>query len=123
MEKLLAIAGLGQKVYGRWLFQHLLSGIIVVVGLTIVTAIMVSATLIGSLIAAYYMLLQHGTEPYLAMIIIGVSGVLTIVILVLLTLASLYHLRQMPRTLLEKSPLTSGVMATLNAFTDGLMAD
>lgn len=123
MEKLLAIAGLGQKVYGRWLFQHLLSGIIVVAGLTIVTAIMVSATLIGSLIAAYLMLLQHGTEPYLAMIIIGISGVLTVVILVLLTLASLYHLRQMPRTMLERSPLTSGVMATLNAFTDGLMAD
>jgi len=123
MEKLLAIAGLTQRAYGRWLFQRLLSGIIVVAGLTIVTSIMVSAMLVGGFYAAYFALLHYGMQPQVAMIVIGTSAGLTIVILVILTLACLLHLRRMPRALLKRLPLTSHVMDTLNAFSDGLMAD
>jgi len=123
MEKLLAIASLGQRAYGRWLFQRLLSGIIVVAGLTIVVAVMVSAMLVGGFYAAYFALLHYGTAPQVAMVIIGISAILTTVTLVILTLMCLHHLRRMPRTLLKQSPLTSRAMDTLNAFTDGLMAE
>ncbi len=123
MDKLIAIASLGQKAYSRWLFRRLLSGIIVVAGLTIVTSIMVSAMLIGGLYALYFLLSGYGAEPQAAMIITGIMAGLSIGMLAILTLVGLQHLRQMPRALLKRSPFTSGAMDTLDAFTDGLMAD
>ena len=96
MEKLLAIAALGQKAYGRWLFQRLLSGIIIVAGLTIVISIMVSALLVGSLVVAYFALLHYGAAPHMAMIGVGISAMLTIAMLILLALTCLHHLRRMP---------------------------
>ncbi len=123
MEKLLALALLVQRTYGRWLFQRLLSGIVVVAGLTIITSIMVSAILISSLVAAYFALLHYGIEQQAALLIISITVILTIVALIILTLACLHHLRQMPRTLLKRSPLTARAMDTLDAFSDGLTAD
>jgi len=123
MEKLIAIAALGQKAYGKWLFLRLLSGIIIVIGLTIVISIMVSAVLVGSLAAAYFALLDYGASPHMAMIGVGVSAVLTIAMLVLLALTCLHHLRRMPTALLKQSPIASQAMDTLDAFTEGLMVD
>jgi len=123
MEKLLAIASLGQRAYGRWLFQRLMSGIIVVTGLTIIISIMIGTMLVGGLYAGYSALLHYGIQPQVAMIIIGVSAILITITLVILTLSCLSRLRQMPRTLLKQSPLTSCAMDALDAFSNGLMAD
>lgn len=123
METLLAIANLGQRAYGRWLFQRLISGIIMVVGLTFVIAIMVSAILIASLVATYFVLIHYGLAFGAAIIIIVLLAIALIVLLILLTLSCLHHLRKMPRTLFRQSPLTSRAMDTLDAFTAGLMAE
>lgn len=123
METLLAIANLGQRAYGRWLFSRLLSGIIIIVGLTIIIGVMVSAVLVASLFVIYYALLSYGIGQLMAVTTSAVLALLVIAVLVFLVLTSLHHLRQLPRTLLQQSPLTSRAMDTLDAFTDGLMAD
>jgi len=123
MEKLLIAIGFGQRAYGRWLFQRLLAGIIVVASLTIVISIMISVMLVSGLYIGYFALLQYGAEPAAAMIIIGIAAILTVIMLILSALACLHHLRQMPRNLLKRSPLASRAMNALDAFTDGLMAD
>src|SRR5271170_8087971 len=102
MEKLLAIANLGQRAYGRWLFQRLLSGIIVVAGLTIVISIMLGAMLVGSLWAAYFALLYYGIGQLMAMMLTGALAMMIMASLVFLTLSCLHRLRQMPRTLLKQ---------------------
>lgn len=123
MDTLLSIANLGQRAYGRWLFQRLISGIMMVAGLTFVIAIMVSALLIGGLVAAYYTLLYYGIGQLMAVSIIAVLATSAIAALVILTLSCLHQLRQIPRKLFRQSPLTSRAMDTLDAFTDGLMAE
>jgi hypothetical protein len=121
MEKLLAIASLGQRAYGRWLFQRLISGVLVIAGLTIILSMMVSAVLVGGLLTIYYILLYYGIGQLMAVTTTAVLALLLIAALVFLVLTSLQHLRKLPRTLLRKSPLTSRAMDTLDAFTDGLM--
>lgn len=123
MKILLAIVNLLQKVYGRWLFQNLLLGIIIIAGLVLVTAIMVSATLIGCLLAVYFTLLSYGIGQTVAIIATAVSALLIIISLIIIMLLYLQHLRKTPKNLLKRSPLTSSVMSTLDAFTAGLMAD
>ena len=120
METLLAIVNLGQRTYGRWLFSHLLSGMIAIAGLTIVIAIMISAALIATLAALYYTLLSYQIGQLVAGLVTGISAIAIIMMLIILTLACLNHLRQIPKTLLQKSPLSSGIMDTLDAFTEGL---
>ena len=123
MEKLLAIASLGQRAYGRWLFQRMVLGIIAVAGLTIVVSILVSAMLIAGLYAGYFALLHFGAEPQGAMLIITILAVLITLTSVILVLTGLDHLRRMPETLLRRSPLTSGAIDALDAFINGLTAD
>lgn len=121
METLLALANLGQRTYGRWLFHRLISGIFVVVGLTIIISIMISAVLVGSLMAAYFTFIHYGVYPQIAMVITGVLAILIITLLILLTLLRLRHLRKMPQTLLKQSPVTSCAAGVLQAFLDGFM--
>lgn len=122
MEKLLAIASLGQRAYGRRLSQKLVSGMILIAGLVIVIALLVSAMLIGGLTLTYFTLLQYGIAPVTAIIIIAILTLLTIMVLILLTLSCLHRLRQMPRSLFRHSPFLSRVTDVVEAFTAGLMA-
>ncbi len=121
MEKLLAIANLGQRAYGRWLFQRLISGILIIAGFTIVLSMMVSTALIAGLLAVYYALHYYEIGQLMAVTITAALALMLIAALVFLVLTSLQHLRTLPRTLLRKSPLTSRAMESLDAFTDGLM--
>ena len=120
METLLAIATLGQRTYGRWLFSRLLSGMIAIAGLVIVIAIMISAALTAALAALYYTLLSYQIGQLVAGLVTGISAIAIIMMLIILTLVCLHHLRQAPKTLLKKSPFSSSIMDTLDAFTDGL---
>ncbi len=117
------IANLGQRAYGRGLFQRFLAGTIVVVGLTMVIAMMVSATLLGVLYMTYSALLNGGLGSLAAMAITGIASLLIIAILAILALVCLHHLRQVPKKLLQHSPLTSRLTDAFDAFTDGLMSD
>ncbi|MDE3016496.1 MAG: hypothetical protein KGI29_06205 [Pseudomonadota bacterium] len=123
MEKLLAIIGLAQRIYGKWLFHKLLSGIMVAAGLTIVVSIMVSTMLVGGLYAVYFTLLYYGIGQLMAMLVIGILAIMITVMLAIVTLSCLHRLCRMPRMMLKQSLSISRAMDTLDAFTNGLMAD
>jgi hypothetical protein len=118
MEKLLVIATLGRKAYGRWLFQKLLVRGLVLLGLVLILAILMSALLVGWLLAAHAALLMYGVTPLTAMLVISLVTCLIILMLVLLVR---HYLRQLPRILAKQSPLTERLGDTFNAFMDGFM--
>lgn len=121
MEKLLAIVSLGQRAYGRWLFYRLIPSILLTAALTVTSAIMLSATLIGGLYASYSAMLQHGMLPPMAMMLTGIIAMLVIAVLIILTKAQLRRMFQIPRESMNQSPLASGGVRVLDAFISGLM--
>jgi len=121
MEKLLVLVSIGQRAYGRWLFQRLLSGIILIFGLIITTSVLLSALLIGSIYAVYAALLRHGISHLMSMCIAGAVSVVVIILLSIVILLCVQHLRQMPRKLLKQSPLTCATVNTLDDFLKGFM--
>lgn len=88
-----------------------------------VTAIMVSALLIGALALAYAGLLHYGIEPLLAMFIVAIVSIVVIVMLVFAVLLRLHHLRRMPTDLLRRSNSASISMNLIDSFLDGFMKD
>src|SRR5882724_5719522 len=119
MEKLLAIASLAQKVYGRWLFQHLLVGVMIVVALVFVTSILISAILIGSSYWLYFTLINSGMQPQYAFLIVGAALVFLTGVLALSTWSYLRHLRNFPRRLTKRPPRSSRATEAVDAFFDG----
>ena len=123
MEKLLAIISLLQRVYGRLLFQRLLSRVIAIVGLTIIASIMVSTLMIGCFYATYIALQYYGAGQSVAMGSTGAFIVLITGLLFILIRTCLRRLRQLPKTILKQSPVTSRLMDMLEAFSNGFMTD
>jgi hypothetical protein len=123
MDNLLAIISLIQRISSRNLLIRLISNMVIIVGLVMTTAIMISATLVGGLMNAHIALLNHETPPLLAFIYIGCAALLIILGLVAVIAWRLRCLRKIPRPLFGQSPFTSSVADTLDAFTAGLMAD
>ena len=121
MKKLLAVISIGQRAYGRWLFQRLLPSIILMLGLTIIIAIMISAILVGGLYTAYGILLHYGVEPNMAMLTIALSSIITIIILVVIVFLGLRYMRQTPKIMPSQTPIASCAIIALNSFIDGLM--
>lgn len=115
METLLAIITILQRAGGKRLLLRLFSRLFVLLGLVITTSIMVAATLIGGLINAHIALLGSGMSSPLALLIIGMAALFIIITLIAVIVWQLKGLHRLPK----KSPL----MDTLDAFTDGLMAD
>lgn len=103
--------------------MRLISGLIVVMGCVMVIAILISAILIATLIGVYISLIHHGVEPYMAALIVAFLSVLIVIFICVATVLYVYHLRQIPKRFLKRSPLASRAMSTLDAFTDGLMAE
>ncbi len=115
METLLAIITIIQRAGGKRLLLRLFSRVIILLGLVITAAIMVSAALIGGLIYIYIAMLNNGMSSPLALLIIGIAALCIITALIAVIVWQLKGLHRDPK----KSPL----MDTLDAFTTGLMAD
>jgi uncharacterized BrkB/YihY/UPF0761 family membrane protein len=123
MEKLLVLFGLVQKARSRRLFQRALFSMLLMAVLVFVMAILLSAAIIGGLIAGAFALMQSGIGTPAVVIIVALSGMAIIGVVFLLMMAVLNHLRAIPQKMLMQSPLTSRAIDTLEAFTDGLMAE
>lgn len=119
MEKLLAIISIGQAAYGRWLFQKLLPMAIIIIVFTTIISVMISAMLVGGLYIAYIALLHYGVEPQIAILIIGISSIITIILLVAIVMAILRYQRKMPEIIVKQSPLNSYAISAMNSFLDG----
>jgi hypothetical protein len=115
MEKLLAIINIGQRAYDRWLFQCILPGIIILAGLAIIIAMIISAIFVGGLYAAYITLINYSVSQDIAIIIIAISSIITIIILVIMACLALKHLCKPPRIIDTQQPLASFVITFLEA--------
>ena len=118
--KVAVIAGLIHSLYGHWRLQRLLSGVMMVVGLTIVTSMLIGMMLIGGFYAAYFALVDYGLGPLQALLLIGLSTLLAVVVLMV---ALWLYMRRMPKRLVRASPLMDYANETVDAFFDGFMAE
>jgi hypothetical protein len=118
VEKLFALLGIARGAYGRWLLHRLMSGIILVAGLTIIATMMIGALLIGGFYTLYVILLEHQVSPEMAFLLVGGMGVLISVVLI--TVAMMY-LRRMYRLFLSK-PVRNYPSQVVDAFFDGLLS-
>ncbi|MFZ4125148.1 MAG: hypothetical protein ACOYJ2_03640 [Rickettsiales bacterium] len=123
MDHLLAIINIIQKANGKRLIARLFSHLAIIIGLLLTTAIMVSATLIGGLINLHIALLNGGVSAPIALLIIASTALFIIAVLITMIVWRLKSLRRIPQTLSVGSSFTARAMDTLDAFTDGLMAD
>ncbi len=121
MEKILALLTLGKKAYSTLLMQRLLMGLIVIMGLAIIIAMLISSTLIGGLIVAYYAMLNSGIEPQTAILYTGLFSVLLILFFIICTNLCLNNFRRLSKTLVKPSPLASGALGIVDSFADGFM--
>lgn len=122
MENLLAIISVIQRMSSKNLLISLLSNMVIIIGLVMTTALMISATLIGTLINAHVALLNNEVHPALAFIYIGCTALLIIASLIAVIAWRLRCLKKIPHSIFGNSPFSSSAIATLDAFTDGLMA-
>jgi len=122
MDNLIALATIAQNIYSRWIFRHLLYGMIAIAALTIITGVMVSAILIGIFYAAYQALLNLGVAPLSATLC--TTGLATVVALlfIFITIVFLRRLREMPKRLLQKkTPGVSQAGDVIDAFFTGFL--
>jgi len=89
------------------------------IALTIITSMLVSATVIGAFFAAYFALLHYGWEPMSALCLTGGLFVLTTAVFVLLTILSLRSLQIMRQPRHGKSSVSTQLGETIDAFLDG----
>ena len=66
MGKLLAVAALGEKCYGSWLSYRLLSPILLLLGLTIILALLITSLLICAVYAVHLALVYKDAAPWVA---------------------------------------------------------
>jgi hypothetical protein len=123
MENLLAIITVIQRISTKKLLIRVISNMVIIMGLVMTTAIMISATLIGGLMNAHIALLNHEISPALALIYIGCTSLFIIAMLIAMIAWQLRRLRKIPHSLFGHSPLAARAMDTLDAFTAGLMAE
>jgi len=114
-EALMVVATLGQSIYRRRLLRQSMSGVAVVVVLAFLTALMASVLLVGGVYAVYVVALHYAIAPYVAMIAIGVSTLLALVVFAIATRVALRRLMQ------RQSPIATQVDGIANAFLNGLL--
>lgn len=105
------------------MFQKLMRGIAMVVGLAVVSGILAGVLLVGVIYAAYAALVDHGLEAGAAMMIIG--GIVLVVtgLLVRQVLVSIEKIKMIPQQVLVKqNPLAQKAARMGNAFLDGLLS-
>ncbi len=122
MDKLLAIISVIQRISSKNLLVQLISNIVMIMGLVMTTAIIISATVIGGLINAHMALLNNDTSPLLALVYVGGGALFIIFGLFAMIAWRLRCLRKIPHSIFGQSTFTSHITDALDAFTDGLMA-
>ena len=119
MEKIFSFLSISQHVYERWLLQRLLASILMLLGLTILTAILGAASVILAIYAAHQGLLLSGLTPLFAFIVTIMIAVLVMFLCVMVIRLCIQRLRHLPHTLFKQMPLAS----SFHAFMQGFMRD
>jgi hypothetical protein len=105
------------------MLHRLLFGVVIVLGLTIVIAMLISATLVGALLVFYNSALVYGFEPHIAVGLTFLLSLIFILALIICTNMCLKNFRKVSKTAAKPSPLASSALSVLDSFTDGFMAE
>ncbi len=119
MEKILLLLSLVQRVGSVRAMRQLVPSLVVVVGLLLVLAIMVSALLVVGLVASYFILVQHGVTPHMAITTVVLASLVVMALLLLITQCYVKRICALPSSLLEQMPLTARATDVVSAFMDG----
>jgi|LakMenEpi03Aug12_release.lakeMendotaPanAssembly.Ray.scaffolds.fasta_scaffold1009076_1 hypothetical protein len=122
MQKILILSGLIQKIIVQRSLRYNLPEIMLIIVLLFTIAIMISAVLIGGLVATYLMLANYGIAKYLTIIIVAILTIFVIVALVFLTLWRINHFQKKHQAIFGQSSFVSNTLDTFRSFTDGFMA-
>ncbi|MDD5585407.1 MAG: hypothetical protein PHY92_00430 [Alphaproteobacteria bacterium] len=126
LEKLLAIVAMGGAiggpVAGMSMLQRFLSGMAVVVALTIISSIMAGAFLLVVLYAAGATMIAHGLTPPAALLTMAVFILIVALLFFALTLFYLGRLRNIPVLFMRHdAPLAVRLNHVVDSFFRGLM--
>lgn len=124
MGKLLVIAGFVRSIYSKWLFQRLLSGILVIAALSLVMTILAGAAVAVGFYALYVTMLHHGIEQEVALALMSLLMFAICAVLLKIILRSVGKLRSIPRGVMKtKLPVAGKAGDVINSFIEGLLAD
>jgi hypothetical protein len=121
--KVLMFADVARNLYGHWRFHRLVSGMIVVTGSIVISAMLIYTVLLGIFFAVYYALIAVGIEAPQAVLFTAALVVLTTAGFISFTIFYLRRLRDMPKRLFGKTHVGERVNETIDAFLDGLMEE
>jgi hypothetical protein len=104
------------------LFNHLLTGLAVIIGLSIIIAIMVGILLTGGLYVFYESLIMNGLAVDLARGVIGLMVLFIIIILMVIVYSSVKKIKFIPRQIMDtQNPVSARASAVWSSFMDGLL--
>lgn len=103
------------------LFHRLLSGVAVIVGLAIVSALLATALLFGVMYAGFEVLVQRGGQsPDAALLEIAIATVIILGICISQIVKLVEEFKTIPVQILElQSPVTMRAQNVISAFMDG----
>ncbi len=117
MEKLLAVASLGEKFYGKWFFHRFVSGFLLLLGLTIITAILCAILLLCIVYAAHLVFVSQGLGMLITLGVPLLLGIAIVVIILCIIRRQLRETNQLPQDIMKQ---TIAIAKTFPAFWAGL---
>lgn len=104
------------------LMQRMLSGLVVVIGVAVVTAMFMALLVTLGLYAGYLALVANGLNENTALLVIGVLLAAIVCVLILVVQSQIRELKLLPAQFVQaEAPIAAGVSNVANAFVDGLM--
>ena len=118
---ILGIISIGKAFTGTPVYKRLLSGVAVVICMTIVTGMLAGALLLTIFYGVYQAFLTYGLESTPAMVATAALALMTLVVLAISTINYLRDLMNVPHIVSEfQSPLLSKATGIAQAFMEGL---
>lgn len=104
------------------LVQSLLTGIAAVVAMSVVVAMLAGMLLIGGFYLLYQTLVNHGLEPSVAFLLIGLFITLAMAIFIIVIAMYVKRLKELPQHLVRtETPVIHRVTDVAESFVRGLM--
>lgn len=120
--RLIGLLALGRDAAERLLFRRVLSGIAIVVTLTIMAGMLAGALLLGALYGLYVVLVHYGLDATGAAFTVAGIAILCIALLASMTLSYARYALDIPRRFREvENDVFSRFSTAVDAFVDGLL--
>ncbi len=123
IEKIMSVVSIGGTVANVALLQRFLSGVTVVVALTVISAFMIGLMLTGLFGALYFCLVHYGLLPEIAALMVALFALLMTITLAVIVILRVKHLRGLPSQMLRKDLSSLAPLGeVLESFINGFMS-